>query len=65
MGICTLYLAISPAVLTMALLVASGLEMLLQPWLLHTDLINLSYVQGLVIVRPEMYISAAIQYAFC
>lgn len=65
MGICTLYLAISLAVLTMALLVTSGLEMLLQLWLLHTDLINLSYVQGLVIVSPEMYISAAMQYAFC
>lgn len=65
MGICTSYLAVSHAVLTMALLVTSGLGMLLQLWLLHTDLINLSYVQGLLIVRPEMYISTAMQYASC
>lgn len=65
MGICTSYLAISHAVVTMALLVTSGLEMLPQLWLLHIDLINLSYVQGLLTVRPEMYISTTVQYAFC
>lgn len=65
MGICASYLAISHAVITMALLVTSGLEMLPQLWLLHIDLINLSSVQGLQTVRPEMYISTTVQYAFC
>lgn len=65
MGICTSYLAISRAVVTMALLVTSGLEMVPQLWLLHADLINLSSVQGLLTVRPDIYISTTVQYAFC